>query len=107
MNQLTLKEKFDVAIPKEKIELLKQFYEMKARAKVYEDEIKAAAEEFLRENNLLEEGYSQDGITLAKTKDYTKKVLDTDALKEEGIYDLYLKESTVKGHIKISFDYDD
>lgn len=107
MNELTIKDKFELAIPKEKIEFLKKFYEMKARAKVYEDEINVAGEMFLTQNGLLETGYEQDGFKITKTKDHERVMIDTQKLKEEGLYDLYAKKVNVKGHIKFSFGYDD
>ncbi len=105
--ELTIKEKFELAIPKEKVDFLKKFYEMKARAKVYEEEINMCAEQFLTDNNLLEEGYQQDGLKIIKTKDYKKKFIDTQRLKDEGLYDIYTKETEVKGHIKVSFEYEE
>ena len=105
--ELTIKEKFDLTIPKDKVDFLKKFYEMKARAKVYEEEINMCAEQFLTENDLLEEGYQQDSLKIIRTKNYKKKFVDTQKLKEEGLYDLYTKEVEVEGHIKVSFEYED
>lgn len=107
MNELELKEKFDLMLPEEDIEFLKKFDEYEKRAKVIKDAIKTKGYEFLESNGLLEEGYRQNGIKLTYKKPFTKKVVDTKALKEEGLYELYTKDSEVSGSVQVSIEYED
>lgn len=107
MNELEVKEKFELLLPKKDIEFLKKFDEDEKRAKVLKDFIKKKGYEFLESNGLLEEGYEQDGVKLSYKKPFTKKVVDTQALKDEGLYELYTKDSEVSGSVSISFKYED
>ncbi len=110
MNEVALKEKNEL-VTKEDIEFLIWFDEQKKRAKVIEDRIKESAHDFLEKNELLEEGYKAelDGATLRiyETKPYKKNQVDTKALKEQGIYDQFVKDVWVKGSVRIQVDYDD
>lgn len=106
MNEL-IKKEFNEIIPKEQIDFLIKFDEMEKRAKVLKDAIKESAKEFLIKNNLTEEGYSQDGIKLSYRKGGTKNIVDTQKLKDEGIYNYYLKESEYEDSVSIKVDYDD
>lgn len=106
-NNVVLKEKFDVLIPAETIDFIKKFKEMEARFKVLDDEIKEKAKEFLEQNNLVEEGYEQDGIKFAYVKPYTRRQVDTKKMKDEGIYDEYSYEKEYSGYAKYSVNYED
>ena len=107
MANVTLKEKFDVLIPTETIEFLKKFNEMKARMDVLDAEIKEKAKEFLEENNLQEEGYEQDGIKLTYCKPYEKTLVDTNKLKEQGLYEDFSYKKEYPGYVKYSVKYED
>jgi hypothetical protein len=104
MNELAERKTFEL-ISQEDIEFLIKYDEYRKRAKVLEDRIKAAADEFLEQRGLDE--YKQDVIRIHRTKPYTKKQLDIQQMKDEGVYELYLKDVDVKGSIRIDFDYDD
>lgn len=104
MNEVAEKEVYEL-IPKEDVEFLIKFDEYKKRAKVVEESIKLKAQEFLEKNNVDE--FTQDGIRIYRTKPYTKKQVDLAALKEQGLYDEFLKEVEVEGSIKVQVIYDD
>lgn len=105
-NEMIIKE-FNELLPTEQISFLKKFDEMEKRAKVIRKSLTESGKEFLIRNNLTEEGYSQDGISINYKKAYTKKVVDTDAMKEQGIYDDFLKEAEVSDSVSITVEYDD
>ena len=106
MNELIEKEFYEV-VSKDDIEFLKKFDEMEKRAKVIKDMVKKKSYEFLEKNNLLDVGYSQDGISFSYTQPTTKRIVDIEALKEQGIYDSVLKDSPVKGYVSIKIKYED
>ena len=106
-NDLILKEKFDVLISNDTIEFIKKFKEMEARMKVLDSEIKEKAKEFLEQNNLLDEGYEQDGIRFAYVKPHKRRQVDTKKLKDEGLYDDYSYEKEYKGYATYSVKYED
>ena len=97
-------------VTQEDLEFLIWFDEQKKRAKVIEDKIKNTGHKFLEDNNLQEEGYvaELDGVRLHiyETKAYKKKQIDTKALKEDGLYDLYAKDVWVKGSVRIQVEYE-
>ena len=109
MNDVVEKETYTL-IPDNDFDFLVWFDEQEKRAKVIRDKIKNDGELFLKERNLEEDGYKQtkDNVTIFvhKTTPYTKKQLDTQALKDEGLYDLYLKDVEVKGSIRIDISYE-
>lgn len=106
MNELIKKEFYEV-IPKDDIEFIKNFDELEKRAKVIKDTMKTKGYEFLEKNELLEEGYEQDGIRLTWKKPFTRKVVDTQEMIKQGIYEDFTKESKVSGSVLISVIYED
>lgn len=87
------------------INFLRTYDEITKRYKVWESEKKDMFKEFLDKNNL--DSYSQGGYTLYRTKSYMRKSVDTNKMKEEGVYDLYLKETYVEGSVKIKAEYEE
>ena len=103
MNELVESKKFEL-FSQSDIDMIREFDEVSKRYKVWKDSKQKQFESFL--NEIAENSYTQDGITLLRTADYTKKQVDTKKMKEEGIYDLYTRDVKVKGSIKIQIDYD-
>lgn len=107
MNELELKKEFDVLVSPEDIELFKQFDEIEKRVKAKKSEMREGVLNFLKENNLLSDGYEQDGIRFTYVKPSVKKIVDTQLLKDEGLYEHFLKESKVDESVRISIKYED
>ena len=107
MNELELKKEFDVLVSPEDIELFKQFDELEKRVKAKKSEMREGVLNFLKENNLLSDGYEQDGIRFTYVKPSVKKIVDTQLLKDEGLYEHFLKESKVDESVRISIKYED
>jgi hypothetical protein len=105
MNELELKEEFNLLIPDGYVEAYRKYEEDKVRLQMLDAMFKESAENFLEEHGLTE--FDQGEIEISRTKDFTKKVVDTQRLKDEGLYELYTKDSLVKGHINIKVHYDD
>ena len=102
---------FNDIISQEDLDFLVWFDEQKKRADVINDKIKKFGHEFLEKTGRLETGYTQecDGYTvhLYETKPYKRTVVDTDALKEQGLYESFTKETPVKGSVKFTIDYEE
>ena len=107
MNEIELKKEFDVLVSPEDIELFKQFDELEKRVKAKKSEMREGVLNFLKENNLLSDGYEQDGIRFTYVKPSVKKIVDTQLLKDEGLYEHFLKESKVDESVRISIKYED
>jgi len=105
MNEIELKQKFDVLIPNELLEEYEKLAEIKARFGVVEEEIRSKMTDFLVENNLAE--YKQGRFSFVAVPSYEKKTVDTKKMKEEGIYDLYTKTTIVKPSLRININYED
>ena len=106
-NNVVLKEKFDVILSDEEIDLLIKFDEFEKRIKVMMDAKKEAIEQFIIDNNLTNDGYEDEKIKISYTKPYVRHDIDKEKLKAEGLYDMYLKDTNVKGSVKIKVKYED
>ena len=92
-------------LSKKDLDIIREYDEVSKRYKVWKDSKQKMFEEFLAEKGV--DSYTQDGATIYRTKDYKKKQVDTKKMKEEGIYDLYVKDVWVKGSIRVQVNYDD
>lgn len=104
---IELKQKFDLLIPTETIQLIKKFEELKARMKIVEEQIKEEGYTFLLENDLLEEGYEQDGIKLTYYKPSQRTLIDKEKMKEDGVYEKYSYKKEYDGYAKVTVKYED
>lgn len=105
MNELTLKEEFETIIPDGYVDAYIKYEEAKVRMQMLDGMFNESAEAFLEKHNLTE--FDQGKIVVSKTKDFIKKVVDTQKLKDEGLYEMFTKDSLVKGHIKIKVKYEE
>ncbi len=96
-------------IPKEDFEFLVKFDEQEKRYKLIKEKIKALGKEFLEKNQTDSYKQSLDGvnINIVAVKPCKRKQIDVQALKDQGLYESFLKEIEVEGSIKITIDYDD
>ena len=110
MTELEVREKQEL-ITDEDFDFLVWFDEQKKRYDVIVDKVKQQGHIFLEKNNLLEDGFkmTKDGVTVRvyETRPYIKKQIDTQALKDEGLYEMYTKDVEVKGSLRIQVDYED
>lgn len=86
------------------IELLRQFDELEAKVKLIKKQRDKALKELFRECD--EKTFENDLIKIIYTKPHKRKSIDTEKLKKEGIYEMYLKESDVSDSIKIEVKYE-
>lgn len=105
MNEIELKEQFDLLFTPGELEDMRKFDELEKRVAVIKDARKEAVMKFLKDNGL--ESYRQFDIKLNYIAPFVRKTVDTKKMKEEGIYDLYTKESNVDETVRITIDYGD
>lgn len=82
----------------------KETYEMLESYKYYEDQFKIfkyKLEKAMEENGIKK--WDNDYFTATVKEDSTQKRVDTERLKEDGLYDQYLKLVFVKGGLQIRF----
>lgn len=104
MNEVAVKEE-NALLTKDDIEFIRRYDEIKKRYKVWESSHEEMFRKFLEDSG--SDSYTQDGTTIYLTRPYTKKQIDVQALKDEGLYDLYTKDVEVKGSLKIKVEYED
>lgn len=108
MSEIVKAEKHEL-ITQEDFDFIVKFDEYKKRYNVIENKIKQAGEAFLDSQQTDSYTQKQDGTTirLYKKKPYTKKQVDTKALKEQGLYEDFTKDVWVKGSVVIQVEYED
>lgn len=92
-NQLSLNEEVSTQ--------LKALYEAKIEFDVKMDAVKNAMLEAMEKNNI--KSFENDFLKVVYKAPSVRKSVDTARLKEEGLYDLYLKESPVKSSVTVTF----
>lgn len=80
---------------------LKSLYQAKAEFDVRMDEVKNAMLEAMEANGI--KSFENDFLKINYKAPSVRKTVDTARLKEEGLYDLYTKESPVKSSVTVSF----
>lgn len=91
----------ELQITKEASEKLKQLYAVKAEFDVRMDELKNAMLQAMEENGI--KSFENDFMKITYKAQTVRKSVDTARLKEERLYDLYLKESVVKPSVVVTF----
>ena len=76
---------------------LQAFQLEKARMDILEKQIKEAVLKAMEENNI--KAYESDSVKIIYKAPTVKKIIDTASLKEQGLYEAFLKESPVKASV--------
>lgn len=84
----------------EETKLIKQFYEMKAQVEILEKEKRKELANIMRENGI--DWIENDDFRVSYVGPSVKKIVDTQKLKDDGIYDIYTKESNVSESVRIT-----
>lgn len=90
-----------IIVAQEVKEKLKQFYEMKARMAVMEDELKSDVLQAMEKYGIKKVDNEVFSITYKAPSE--QKRLDTEALKLQGLYDCFLKKVKIKSSVMIKF----
>ena len=86
----------------EEVEMqLKAFQVEKARMEMLEKEIKEAMLQAMEQNGI--KSYESENVKIIYKGPTTRKTVDTAALKEQGLYEAFTKESPVKASVSISW----
>lgn len=86
----------ELGLSNDKLEIINQFCYYKNQVGLFEKELKEKFKELVEDGTIPTNSIDLGGIILSYTKAYTKKQVDTELLKEKGIYDLYTKTTEVK-----------
>lgn len=80
---------------------LKELYKFKAEFDVKMDELKNQMLEAMEANGI--KAFENDFIKMTYVEATTRKSVDTKALKEQGLYDAFTKETPVKASVKLTW----
>lgn len=90
-----------IAVSQQVIEELKAFEVQKAQMQIKEKELKEALLKAMEENNIKK--FENDDIRITYIGPTTRVSVDTKKLKDEGLFDLYSKESVVKANVRLEY----
>lgn len=100
-----IKEVNGVLVPDEKaVELMRKYQAINlklVKAKMEMDEFKAAMKDAMEKNGV--KHFENSFVSITYVPETIRKVIDSKALKEQGLYDSFVKESKVKSSLKVSF----
>lgn len=106
-NDIELKEKLELS-PSD-IKAIRDYEEAKAKYDLVISRNDEMIKNFMRARveNGLEPTLIQDGLIITYKAPYTRTGVDTNKLREDGLYDKYLKETQVRDSINVKVVYDD
>lgn len=83
-------------------EIIEKFIYYKEQVESFESEIKDKFKEMVESGDIPVNSIDLGDMMLSYKKSYTRKSVDTDKLKEDGLYDKYLKESEVNSSVSMT-----
>ena len=90
----------ELEIAEEYKEKLRNFMKLKKEIERTEKELKERALEYMEEND--KDELDSEVMKIKYVKAFTRKSVDTEKLKEHGLYDEYTKETDVKPSVRIT-----
>lgn len=103
-NNLIVQEEVNALFSPSDIDLLIKFEEIEAKAKVLKETKTKALLEIMKKYNI--KSFKNDDLSITYVEPSVRKVVDTQRLKEEGLYEIYSKETPVKESVRISINYE-
>lgn len=88
----------------EETEMLRTFYELKAKVDILEAEKKEDIKQYMIDNGI--KSFENEDFKITYIPENTRKTVDTAKLKEQGLYEYFLKESKVKDTVRISLKWE-
>lgn len=82
--------------------IISQFIYYKEQVESFESEIKDKFKEMVESGDIPVNSIDLGDMMLSYKKGYTRKSVDTDKLKEDGLYDNYLKETEVNSSVSMT-----
>lgn len=83
-------------------DIIAKFIYYKEQVESFESEIKDKFKEMVESGDIPVNSIDLGDMLLSYKKSYTRKSVDTDKLKEDGLYDNYLKETEVNSSVSMT-----
>ena len=94
-----VKKELQAVITDEVLEMYEQLAYYKQQVQMFEHRYKEQLINLLQANGT--NSYSDEYVSISYVEPHTAKRIDAEKLKDEGIYEDYLKETEVKGFLRI------
>lgn len=99
--ELVRVENGNITVAEEVMKKLHDFQVMKAEMDLQEKEIKQAMLNAMEKNGI--KSFENDFVKITYKAPTTRKTVDTNELKAQGLYDMFVKESPVKSSVIVSW----
>ena len=98
----------NILLDEHAVQVIKQAKDLELAMKSAEIKVKQVRQAIMNamEQNGIKK-FENDDVEITYVAATTKKGVDTKALKEQGIYDLFVKETPVKASVRVTYKYDD
>lgn len=100
MNEVVTITNNDIEIQRDFVDRYRAFQEQKALMEIEEKELKARLLEAMEKQGI--KSFECEGLKITYKAPSVRKTVDTNALKEQGLYEMFTKESEVKASVSIS-----
>lgn len=101
MNELVKVENGVIAVAEDLMLSFHEYQVKKAEMEMKEKEFKEALLKVMENNDI--KSFENDFVKVTYKAPTTRKSVDADKLKEQGLYDLFVKESNVKSSVVITW----
>ena len=91
----------EIEVAQEILSELKRMNDIKAELEMKEKEVKQAVLEAMEENGV--KSFNSDVVRITYIAPTTRMSVDTNALKEQGLYDAFSKASHVKASVRMEY----
>lgn len=91
-----------LGLTQDKLDIINKFCYYKKAVEDFESELKDKFKELVESGEIPVSSIDIGNVILSYRKAYTKKSVNTNKLKEEGIYDDYVKKTKVKSSVSMS-----
>lgn len=99
--ELVKVENNEIAVAKEVLNHMQQLHEVKVALEIEEGRLKQELLEAMKNNNI--KSIDNDVFKAVYKEPSIRKSVDTNALKEQGLYDSFLKETSVKESVMLTY----
>lgn len=99
--ELVKVENGSIVVAQDVLEKFQEFQLVKARMEMEEKKIKEAVLKAMEDNNI--KSFENDFVKITYKAPTTRKSIDSNALKEQGLYEAFLKETPVKSSVVLTW----
>lgn len=92
----------ELGLTKDRLDIINKFVYYKKEVESFESELKDKFKEMVESGIIPVSSIDLGGIMLSYRKSYTSKKVDTDKMKNDGIYESYIKDTEVKSSVSMT-----